>query len=70
MMYTVNQEQRTAEGNRTIAEVVREETGGDVGQAKGLAVALNQAVVPRSRWEEQQVNDGDEIDLLVAVQGG
>lgn len=70
MNYTVNQEQRTATGPATIADVVSEETGDDVAQAKGLAVALNQAVVPRSQWEEQQISDGDEIDLLVAVQGG
>lgn len=70
MIYTVNHEDRTSDGPVTIAEVVRQETGDDIAEAKGLAVALNQTVVPRSRWNEQQVNEGDEIDLLVAVQGG
>ncbi|OFT91666.1 sulfur carrier protein ThiS [Corynebacterium sp. HMSC28B08] len=70
MIYTVNQEERTSDGPVTIAEVVRQEIGPDGTDAKGLAVALNQSVVPRSRWDEQTLNDGDEIDLLVAVQGG
>lgn len=70
MFYTVNREERASDEPMTIAKVVRLETGGDIAEAKGLAVALNQTVVPRSRWNEQQVNEGDEIDLLVAVQGG
>lgn len=68
MNYTVNQEHREGTAGLTIAQVVAAETG-DNG-ADGVAIALNQAVVPRSQWEAREVTDGDEIDILVAVQGG
>lgn len=36
----------------------------------GLAVALNAAVVPRTRWADQTLNDGDRILIIQASQGG
>ena len=68
MNYTVNQEVRQGKSGLTIADVVANETGEK--DATGIAIALNQAVVPRSQWENRQVTNGDEIDILVAVQGG
>lgn len=38
--------------------------------ARGIAIALNGAVVPRTDWPTQQLTDGDAVELLVAVQGG
>ena len=37
---------------------------------QGVAVALNGAVLPRSRWSETRLNDGDEIHLFTAIAGG
>ncbi|GBQ20676.1 sulfur carrier protein ThiS [Acidiphilium acidophilum] len=39
-------------------------------QAKGLAVALNERVVPRSAWAETALRAGDEIEIVRAVGGG
>jgi sulfur carrier protein len=36
----------------------------------GIAVARNGRVVPRSRWRDEPVGDGDEIEVVTAVQGG
>ncbi len=36
----------------------------------GVAVAVNLAVVPRSRWAEHRLADGDEIEVVTARQGG
>lgn len=36
----------------------------------GMAVALNQTVVPRSQWETITLAPGDALDILIAVQGG
>jgi sulfur carrier protein len=36
----------------------------------GVAAAVNEAVVPRSRWSRQQLAEGDRIEVLTAVQGG
>ena len=68
MNYTVNQQERQGDEGLTIAAVVVNETGEK--DATVIAIALNQAVVPRSQWENREVTDGDEIDILVAVQGG
>ncbi|WP_026141213.1 sulfur carrier protein ThiS [Aeromonas dhakensis] len=37
---------------------------------QGVAVALNGAVLPRSRWAETRLNDGDELHLFAAIAGG
>ena len=40
------------------------------GAPLGIAVAVNAAVVPRSRWAEAELQPGDRIEILTAVQGG
>jgi sulfur carrier protein len=37
---------------------------------RGVAVALNGQVVPRSRWVAQPVDEGDHVEIVGAVQGG
>lgn len=36
----------------------------------GVALALNQQVLPREQWELQQVRDGDQILLFQVIAGG
>jgi sulfur carrier protein len=36
----------------------------------GLAVAVNDEVVPRSRWAVAGLREGDRIEVLTAAQGG
>ena len=38
--------------------------------AAGVAIALNDAVVPRAKWESTPLHDGDRIEIIHAVQGG
>jgi sulfur carrier protein len=40
------------------------------GQRLGVAVARNSEVVPRSQWNSTALVEGDEIELVTAVQGG
>ncbi|HEX2054649.1 MAG TPA: sulfur carrier protein ThiS [Actinomycetota bacterium] len=37
---------------------------------RGVAVAVNGEVVPRSEWRSFRVTDGMQIEVLKAVQGG
>ena len=37
---------------------------------KGIAVALNGAVVPRAAWPQTQLKAGDSIEIVRARQGG
>jgi sulfur carrier protein len=37
---------------------------------RGVAVAVNGTVVPRSSWTEVALADGDTVEVLSAAQGG
>jgi sulfur carrier protein len=37
---------------------------------RGIAVALNGAVVPRAAWRETRLKPGDSIEIVRAKQGG
>jgi len=41
----------------------------DTGQ-RGIAVALNGAVVPRAAWHETALKPGDSVEIVRARQGG
>jgi sulfur carrier protein len=38
--------------------------------ARGLAVALNGAVVPRTHWPQTPLRGGDAVEIVRAMQGG
>jgi len=40
------------------------------GASAGVAVAVNDDVVPRSRWARTALAGGDRVEILTAVQGG
>ena len=52
----------------TIAELLAEQAV-DVGR-RGIAVALNGSVVPRSVWGETALRPGDSVEIVRAMQGG
>jgi len=38
--------------------------------AKGIAIAVNDKVVPSSKWDSHALKDGDKILVVEATQGG
>ena len=36
----------------------------------GIAAAIGDSVVPRAEWDSRALRDGDEVEILTAVQGG
>jgi sulfur carrier protein len=40
------------------------------GGARGVAVAVDAAVVPRGEWETTTIDDGARVEVLRAIQGG
>lgn len=40
------------------------------GQPLGIAVALDDTVVPRSRWSRTGLSPGQKLEIVTAVQGG
>jgi sulfur carrier protein len=64
--FFVNGEPRAHVSGTTVADVVASlNASGD-----GCAVALNDAVVPRSNWTTRAVEAGDRVEVLIAAQGG
>jgi sulfur carrier protein len=39
-------------------------------ETRGIAVAVNNTVVPRSMWAETRLLDGDDIEIVKIMQGG
>jgi sulfur carrier protein len=65
MIVTVNDEDMEIGEGTTVSELVDSLGFPD----KGIAVAIDWTVVPRSSWD-QAVLDGAKIEVVTAVQGG
>jgi sulfur carrier protein len=64
----INGEKRTLEEVGTLEDVMRHlGVSPDTG---GVAVALNDTVVPRTQWKSTRIQPGDAIEVIHAVQGG
>lgn len=38
--------------------------------SEGIAVAVNENIIPRSEWKKYQIQNNDKIIIIKAVQGG
>lgn len=66
MKIIVNGAEREVPDGTSVAGVVAELTV----PPAGMAVALNDQVVPRAGWETTVVGEADRVEVLTAVQGG
>ena len=66
MELTVNGTDRTLPVGATVADLVEAVSG----QRRGVAVAVNGEVVPRTSWAETLLRAGDRVEVLSAAQGG
>ena len=67
MNVSVNGVERQLPAGATVADVVRSLV--EMAE-RGVAVALDGEVVPRSEWQATRVGDGQAVEVLRAVQGG
>ena len=51
----------------TLAELIAERANG---ATRGIAVALNEAVVPRRAWPQTRLKAGDRIEIIKVMVGG
>jgi sulfur carrier protein len=65
MIVTVNDERVQVDEQTTVATLLESLGYPD----RGIAVALDWAVLPRSRWQTQ-LSDGARLEVVTAVQGG
>lgn len=66
MRVTVNGSGRTIDAGSTVERLVDAVTEA----RRGVAVAVNGEVVPRSSWPAAQLTEGDRVEVLTAAQGG
>ncbi|HEY8752216.1 MAG TPA: sulfur carrier protein ThiS [Arthrobacter sp.] len=78
MNITLNGARHSVPDDASITTLVSQITGRPLaangratdGQKLGVAVAHNSEVVPRSQWFVTALADGDDVELVTAVQGG
>jgi sulfur carrier protein len=66
MQVKLNGEPRELPDDAALAEAVAVVTD----LASGVAAALNGDVVPRGSWATTPLRDGDQVEVVTAVQGG
>lgn len=68
----VNGEEHDLAGLSGIADLVALYAPGCAadGAPRGVAVAINDHVVPRGRWTDTALTAGDRVEIVTAVQGG
>jgi sulfur carrier protein len=62
----VNGQPRELPGTATVADVVAATSA----SGNGIAVAVNDEVIPRGGWRTKTLRDRDRVEILTAVQGG
>jgi sulfur carrier protein len=66
MRVTVNGRDRSFSSSVSVDDLVTSL----VAARRGVAVAVNGTVVPRSEWTGTTLADGDSVEVLSAAQGG
>lgn len=67
MKVFINQEEFFIEQNQSLANLLESK---EMLKKSGFAVAINNSVIPKSDWENQQLNENDQIILIHATAGG
>lgn len=65
----LNGEAREMAGGTTVSDVLRE-MNLNPEKPRGIAVAVNDEVVPKADWETAMLADGDRVEVITARQGG
>ncbi|MES2566820.1 MAG: sulfur carrier protein ThiS [Bacteroidota bacterium] len=67
MEITLNDKQHTVSENTTLYNLVFTQLGD---KHKGIALAVNETVIPKSQWEHHFIKSNDHILIIKATQGG
>lgn len=66
MKVFLNKESIEIDSNKLI--ILLQETG--FAEKTGIAVALNDMVIPRSKWETKELSENDQVTVITATAGG
>jgi sulfur carrier protein len=68
MNVVLNGEERELRDGARLADAIT--AAGAPDDRRGVAVAIDGEVVPRSQWDFRKLADGSRVEVLQAVQGG
>jgi sulfur carrier protein len=66
----LNGERARLEEGASVRDAVDRAGGGAAHEPRGVAVAVDGEVVPRSEWDRTSLHGGQSIEVMRAVQGG
>ena len=67
MEITVNNTPHEIEDNSVLTDAVELL---QLTEKSGIAIALNEQIVPRNQWSEQPLSPNDKLLIITATQGG
>ena len=67
MEISINQQRTEIPDNASVEKLVSTFFSNST---KGIAVAINQTIVPKSEWQVRLLNPDDKVTLVKATQGG
>lgn len=67
MKITVNKREKIMPDNISILEMMKFLNHGDT---SSIALAVNQEIIPQTKWEVTNLKDGDKITVIQATCGG
>jgi thiamine biosynthesis protein ThiS len=65
MQVTINGETKFLDGPLTVADILRE-----MSIEGKIAVELNREILPRGRFDQFQIHNGDVLEIVHAIGGG
>jgi sulfur carrier protein len=66
MKFFVNDKEQYLNGENSLENLISK----TISDTKGIAVAVNNSVVPKNNWEKFQLKESDKIIIIKATQGG
>lgn len=68
MKIKINGEESLLDSKLNISGFIKKQFNGK--EPRGIAIAVNSSIIPKSKWDETIINENDEIEIVTAVQGG
>lgn len=66
MTVNVNNQPKEITENTSVAQLLKQLEQPE----NGIAVAINQQIITKTNWENQLLNNGDDLLIIQATQGG
>ncbi len=67
MQIHLNSEPKKVEDSSTLEQIMQQF---GFANKKGIAIALNEVVIPQKKWAETILNENDKLLIITAFQGG